>query len=406
LAAGIGWWIGSGRGTLRGKMSFESTTRPLLAPLQQVMLRDSLAAGDAGHHVEQLEIVLADGVARGRVAGAWAETVVRCEALRVAFLTGDGVPLSHEFVAPSIFLNQTEPLPECWECWRDADRRRPLLAAQQVPWRAVYWPEQGRFIWTFHHALLDGRSITRILRDFLARVAGGNPEPLAIAEWRAPSAESLALAAQIFRADAADLEPADLDLPLDEAGPALRCLGNDFALRLESVAAAMKVTAATVLTWAWGQALMEMAGGDTVRVEQLRAGAPQPGTAGFTMNTLPLMIRRSGADVAQSLREFRAQLLALRAIESVTRRDFAPGVFPDMDGPSTSVIMIERGTLRHLAGGEQVESLVLHEAKGETLLATAYLLPDLRLEVEGPGRGVLLAAWIRVLEGVLLKCVE
>ena len=359
------------------KMCIDRDPSPLLAPLQRVMLRDSLADEGAGHHVEQVEILFKRGPVRGRVAAAWKNTVAGTE-------------------APLNFLNQQEPLPTSWENWRQADRHRPLLAPHEVPWRAVYWPEEGRFIWTFHHALLDGRSITRVLRDFLERLAGGNPEPLAVAEWRAPTAESLALAERIFREEA--VSPIEMRFPDGAAGPAVRCLGNDFAQRLESLAAAMEVTAATLLTWAWGQALVEISGVDTVVVEQLRAGAPQSGTAGFTMNTLPVPIHRAGDNVARSLREFRARLLALRAIESVSPEDFAPGIFPDTNGPSGSVIMVERGTLRHLAGGDFVESLVLHEAKGETLMATAHVLPDLRLEVEGPGRHDLLCGWVRVLE--------
>jgi hypothetical protein len=189
----------------------------------------------------------------------------------------------------------------------------------------------------------------------------------------------------------------EMDFPADAAGPAVRLMGDEFARNLESLAAVIGVTAATLLIWAWGQALLEISGADAVIVEQLRAGAPQPGTAGFTMNTLPVTVRRAGGDVARSLREFRARLLALRDIESVAPGDFAPGVFPDLDGPSSSMIMVERGTLRHMAGRECVESLVLHEAKGETLMATAHVLPDLRLEVEGTGRHALLDGWVRVL---------
>lgn len=377
-------------------MSFAAEPSPLLAPLQRVMLRDSLAEPDAGHHVEQVEILFALGPVRGRVAAAWEETVTRTAALRVAFVMANGHAAGLESVTPQSFLHEQEPLPISWERWREADRRRPLLAPREVPWRAVYWPEEGRFVWTFHHALLDGRSLARVLRDFLERLACGNPEPLAVAEWRAPTAESLALAERIFRAAAVD--SIEMDFPADAAGEAVRFLGNDFARRLESLAAAMEVTAPTLLTWAWGQALMEISGAGAVIVEQLRAGAPQPGTAGFTMNTLPVRIHRASADVARSLREFRARLLALRAIESVSPEDFAPGVFPDTHGSSSSMIMVERGTLRHVAGREFVDSLVLHEAKGKALAATAHVLPDLRLEVEGPGRHDLLRGWVRVLE--------
>jgi hypothetical protein len=377
-------------------MSFEIDPPPLLAPLQRVMLRDSLAEPDGGHHVEQVEILFASGPVSGCVAAAWEETVASTEALRVAFVTADGNAAGREFVTLRNFLNQHEPLPSSWESWREADRRRPLLVPHEAPWRAVYWPEEGRFIWTFHHALLDGRSLARVLHNFFERLAGGNPPPLAIAEWPAPTAEALAMAERTFRDGAVD--PLEMSFPDVAAGPAVRCLGHDFALHLESLAAAFEVTAATILIWAWGQALMEFSGADAVIVEQLRAGAPQPGTAGFTMNTLPVTVRRAGADVAGSLREFRARLLALRDIESVAPEDFAPGVFPDTNGLSSSVIMVERGTPRHLVGRDFVESLVLHEATGETLMATAHVLPDFRLEVEGRGRHDLLRGWVCVLE--------
>ena len=59
--------------------------------------------------------------------------------------------------------------------------------------------------------------------------------------------------------------------------------------------------------------------------------------------------------------------------------------------------MIEHATAECLLGSEIVRSVVLHEAKGETLMATAHIRPDLRLEVEGPGRHALLNGWVRVL---------
>ncbi|MEI8343096.1 MAG: hypothetical protein WCH43_16355, partial [Verrucomicrobiota bacterium] len=263
------------------------------------------------------------------------------------------------------------------------------------------WPEQVRFIWTLHHALLDGRSIARILRSFLERLRGGEAADLTLAEWRAPSPAALLLAEAMLRETFVKLEPMDLGFPYEAqgAGPAVCCLGNDFAKHLEVIAEAMDVTAATILTWTWGQALAETSGTEAVMVEQLRSGAPKEGRAGFTMNTLPILIRRTGDDTVQSLRDFFAQLLALRAIESVSPEDFAPGVLPNTEW--TSVIMVERGTLHHMAGGELVESLVLHESKSTTLIATAHLLPDLRLEVDGPGRHGLLTAWIRMLKSVL-----
>lgn len=368
------------------------------------MLRDSIRAGAAGHHVEQVEIVFTPGPARWRVAAAWAETVARTEALRIAFLTAEGEARGWELAVPSLILNQRETVPASWQAWLDADRCQPLLAPREVPWRAVYWPEQGRFIWTLHHALLDGRSIARILRSFLARLRGGEAADLALAEWRAPSPAALLLAEAMLRETFVKLEPMDLGFPYEapDAGPAVCCLGNDFAKRLEAIAGAVDVSTATILTWAWGQALAEASGTEAVMVEQLRAGAPREGSAGFMMNTLPVLVHRAiDGETEQNLRAFRTQLLALREIEAVSPADFPTGEFPDMDGPWTSLVMIECGTLQHMAGeaadGELVESLVLHEGEGESLMATAYILPDLRLEVEGLRRHDLLEKWISVL---------
>jgi hypothetical protein len=167
----------------------------------------------------------------------------------------------------------------------------------------------------------------------------------------------------------------------------------------------LEITAATVLIWAWGQALAKSRATESVIVEQVRSGAPQPGTAGFVMHLLPVLIFRAveGDRIIRHLQEFRARLLALRVIEGVSQEDFLPGVFPDVNQSGSSVIMVERGTLQYLlGGGKMVESIQLHESKGESLMATAHILPDLRLEVEGPGRHDLLDAWIQVLEGLIL----
>lgn len=376
-------------------MNDESVPLPGLAPLQRVMLWDSHATGGAGHHVEQVEIILSRDFSDGQVKAAWDETVARTEALRIAFLTVGGMAVGLERVRPLMLLELEHAEPQSWEAWLAADRRRPLLAPHVVPWRAVYWQGARRFVWTFHHALLDGRSMARILRGFLTRLTGHDADELTLSCWSEPSTQAVTAAGKLFREMPAIAAPMTREFPAEPDEVAVRCLGSAFAIRLDSLAAAMQVTVATLLTWSWGQALAETNGTASVLVEQLRAGPPQPGRAGFTMNTLPVVIQHAAAgEVAASLRELHSRLRALRDIESVSPDDFPPGVFPNMDAPGASVIMIERGTLQHLAASEIVSSLVLHEAKGTTLMATGYLLPDLRLEVEGPGRHHLLESWL------------
>jgi hypothetical protein len=361
-----------------------------LAPLQRVMLRDSLREPAAGYHAEQVEIRFPPSVDGGRVVSAWRETVAQTDALRLAFTWHGENPCGWEFVNPCELRHCSGSPPARWDEWLEADRHRPLLFPQVVPWRAVFWPEEMRFVWTFHHALLDGRSIARIFQGFLKRVNGTMAEPLAVSKWHPPGVEMKSRGDAMLRRVFAGMEAIKTAPPSAIADDlAVRSLGHEFLKQLESQAAIAGVTPATLLIEAWGRALIQRCGAESVVVEQLRSGPPQPGTAGFLMNLLPLRIGQ------WNLRE---QLLELRQIESLATDDFSPGVFPDVSGPWSSVIMIERATFAHQVGAaESVESIILHERKGKSLAATAHLLPDLRLEVEGPGRHELLDAWIGVL---------
>lgn len=393
------WWTCGRTPTFGAPMSAPSTASSGLAPLQRIMLRDSLAEEAAGHHVEQVEINFAASARPDRVAASWAETVARTEVLRITFPFENGEPHGMETTWPLPILDLRETSPVDWRSWLAADRRLPLLASRQAPWRAVYWPQDGRFLWTFHHALLDGRSITRILRSFLAGVSGGVPESLALAKWHPPDPTALTLAERIFREEFPPL-PVEESLPwAADEGPALQILGAVLRERLETLAQALESTTATLLIWAWGQALAKATGTDAVVVEQVRSGAPQIHTAGFTMLTLPVLIPHAARGAEErALRDFRKHLLALRAIEGVSPADFPIGVYPDVDRAGSSVIMVENATAEYLLDMNCVRAMVLHEAKGETLMATAHLLPDLRLEVEGPGRSVLLDGWVQALQ--------
>jgi hypothetical protein len=370
---------------------------PPLAPLQEIMLRDSLAAPDAGYHVEQVEIVLARDFSEEQVSTAWRDTVKAADALRTAFKFEYGIPAGAFLTSFFPEMEIQENSPSSWETWREEDRLRKILVPGKIPWRMTFWPRDYLMIWTFHHALLDGRSIARILNGFLTRLGGGNANHLPSSIWHPPSGEAIAAAATIFqqmpRSVTADSFPAST-----ASGPAIRNLGEGFALRLETHATKQQASLATLVTWAWGQAMAGFFGIDQVLVEQLRSGAPQLETAGFTMNVLPIVIERSGPQV---LRDFHMRLLALRQIESVSFADLPPGIHPDVDAPGTSMIMVEHGTLQHMVAMPGIaETIMLHERKGESLMATAHLLPNFRLEVEGPHRHNLLERWILTLEGI------
>ena len=122
------------------------------------------------------------------------------------------------------------------------------------------------------------------------------PGDLELAVCSPPAPAEIAAAAEFHRRAFAEIEAAQPEFPADRKNlPAHvhRCLGPEAAARIESAALQMEVTAPTLLTWAWGQAVACAAGTDAVAVGQVRAGPPRPGQAGFFMNTVPLAIRRA-----------------------------------------------------------------------------------------------------------------
>ncbi len=379
-----------------------SAVKPL-APLQLIMLRDSLAGGEPGAHVEQVEVVFAEVVDGKQLAAAWAMTVAATEVLQMAFVIRGDEPVGWKKAEHVACLEYTAAAPNGLEKWLAADRIKPLLAPSTTPWRAVYWPHDRRLIWTLHHALLDGRSITRILRGFFKCLHDGiPPEPSAVTVWTQPDEQMKARAEWIFQQEFAGLKSIGEFSGVLSPSKAIVCLGKEAAARLASVAEAMRVSPATLLTWCWGQAVIKSSGADIAIMEQVRCGTPQEGKTGFTMNTLPLAIQRATTDLLENqLQKFRARLLAMRQIESIAPYDLPSEVIELTNSPWSSVIMIERGTPAHMAGGgRRVESVMLHESPAGSLTAVAYHLPDLRLEVEGPGNAKLLALWARSIRGL------
>jgi hypothetical protein len=376
-----------------------------LAPLQEVMLRDSLAEPTAGHHIEQVEIRFTAGTRAAAVVAAWAATVAFTEALQSAFVVKNGLPVGVEKAAQVSALATDIPVPDLMALWLETDRTRPVLSCGTTPWRVVYWSASRRLVWTFHHALLDGRSIARVLRNFLLRLNGSSAQPLALARWEPPSAAEIESATQYFRGKYAlagnlSAEPAS-------PGPMTRQLGAAFLALLETRAALENVTAATVVLWAWGQVLAKSTGRTAVLAEQVRSGPPLPGTAGFTMNTLPIFISHCAESTEKwpAIRDLRTELLVMRAFESVSPADFPYGNFPDLSAPAVSVVMVERGSLRwqiqENSAARSLASIRLHESSGQSQLATAYLRPDFLLSVEGPHKSALVVAWAAALRSLV-----
>ena len=355
------------------------------------MLRSSLD-GSVGFNVEQAELGFPDGVSMTEVENAWIETVMRTDVLRSGFLLHDGEPRGIVALETSDPLRVESGTPSSWEKWFSDDRSAPFPLGGGQPWRAVMWPEARKLVWTFHHALLDGRSIATILRAFQARLTGlEDPGNLELAVFPIPNSAEIEMALEFHRAAFAEVEPCEPEFPFDSGGPpaCVQCtLGAETAARLESVAERMEVTAPTLLTWSWGQVVAAAAGVEAVAIGQVRSGPPTPNRAGFSMNTVPLVIERySKGPLKTVLQEFRQLLLSLRDVENVSPQDLTSGIFNEVGGPwPGGGLMIQRGDLAHQMGlTDAITSIRLHEKSGENLLASAWVHPDMLMEVEVDG---------------------
>jgi len=367
------------------------------------MLRDSLDSGKSGVHVEQLEIVFNQAIPTTRMAAAWATLVDRTEVLRLAFHLPNDAPYRWRMVEQSSSLFRPSAPPASFVNWLEYDRDSPLLFPNTPPWRAIYWESRQRFIWTFHHALLDGRSIAGTVRRFLAILLENHVPPgCEVTRWTPPDAAMLLRAKSYFQKSlhlSSPSAPHSLPLPCILHPKVVAILDQNLAQELATFSRQLEVSIATLLLWAWAQAVARVAGMEFAFLEQVRCGSPQNDRLGFSMNTLPLIIpRRTHGDVQKEIQALRNHLLFLREIEAIAPGDFPLKVQQLALSPWASVVMIENSTLENLADAyPAVRSIMLHEAPGASLTASAFLSPDLRLEVEGPANQELLDNWMQVL---------
>src|SRR6185436_2975165 len=147
-----------------------------LAPMQEAMLFHSLCSPRSGFEIEQLLGYLAEELDALGFKNAWRRVMQRHAVLRTRFLWEDGVAPMQE-VQEHLELswaehNWTELAPDeqerAWAAFLRADRSRGFRLDRAPLWRVTVFrlgPSAYRFVWTFHHALMDGRSFPIVLRE-------------------------------------------------------------------------------------------------------------------------------------------------------------------------------------------------------------------------------------------------
>ena len=155
--------------------------------MQQGMLFHSVQDGDSGLYVNQIEVGVR-GVDGARFRAAWADAARRHGILRTAFLwEGDREPLQVVRRDAPALLTELD--------WRGLDdqpervrqlafeerergfslNRAPLLRLLLVRLE----DDRYRLIWTYHHILMDGWSVSRLIGEVLRHYSGDEHEPVA-----------------------------------------------------------------------------------------------------------------------------------------------------------------------------------------------------------------------------------
>ena len=159
-----------------GMDTFDANAAYPLSPMQQGMVFHSLYAPKSGVNVQQIIGTLQHTVNADAFRKAWETTVARHPVLRSSFhWEGLKTPIQEAHAHVEVpfseedwsSLSEAEAAPKLDE-YLKADRRRGFVLTKAPLMRvALFRKDENdyQFVWTFHHAVLDGRSFANVLKD-------------------------------------------------------------------------------------------------------------------------------------------------------------------------------------------------------------------------------------------------
>jgi amino acid adenylation domain-containing protein len=317
-----------------------------LSPLQQGLLLNSLFSPGGGVDVIQVICTLQEAVDGDCLRHAWEHAVAAHPVLRTGFAwEGVGEPVQRVRARVELpwAAHDWSALPQAETEVRFAallgeDRERgfdlsvaPLTRCTLVRSGA----EEHRLVWTWHHAILDGRSYPQVLRDafgaYEALRAGRTPDIRSPTPFRdyvhwahgrevPGAAEHWLSLLEGFRAPAPRPAHPSAEDGVGSGEHTVRLSPARLAA-LEAVARRYGVTLNTMVQGAWALLLGNYNAADDVVFGAVRGGrkGTVPGAeeiVGPVINTLPVRVRLGrDARTSEWLADLRAQHLAVRPFE-------------------------------------------------------------------------------------------
>ena len=323
-----------------------------LSPMQQGIVFHSLSARDAATYVEQVGWTIDGRLDEAAFTGAWRRVVERHPILRTGFFW-EGLEEPLQVVRRQVEIawqredwrhlsaaEQEERFAELLE----ADRRRgfnlsraPLMRLAQIRLE----PDRFRFVWTYHHALIDGWSVPIVLREvflfYQAFSQGQELDPGRSRPYRDFIAwvrdQDLGAAEEFWRRT---LTGFTTPTPLNGGRPTVEraepaadgdfstyriTLAREQGTSLHAFARRHQVTLSTILQGAWGMLLGRHAGVEDVVFGGVVSGRTPTledidSMLGLFVNTLPVRVRANAEEkVVPWLQQLHAQLLEMRQFE-------------------------------------------------------------------------------------------
>ncbi|RYZ33588.1 MAG: non-ribosomal peptide synthetase, partial [Myxococcaceae bacterium] len=322
-----------------------------LSPMQQGMLFHALLAPKSGVYFEQLSWTFHASLDTQALRRTWDELVARHAVLRTTFLW-EGLEEPLQVVRRQVVLpwreldwrGQTEEAQrQQLETFLEEDRARGFDLAEGPLLRIALVrldTNVHRFIWSFHHTVLDGWSMALLLKQvfglYQSRVQGRVlPKGPSGAHYRDYIAwlrmQNTERSEAFWRAELAgiqaptvipgDTQSATSTLVPEGHGERSLHLSARSTAALQSFARRQQLTLNTLVQAAWALVLSRHGGEEDVVFGVTVSGRPTelPGAeeaAGLFINTVPVRMRVSaGASVASWLRQLQARYTESRPHE-------------------------------------------------------------------------------------------
>lgn len=322
-----------------------------LTPLQHAMVAAWQRAPRAGVDVEQWVVTLRENVDVAALRRAWSQTVAAYGALRTELDLRDPVnprqkvcpQVADDFSVQDWRETSADQIVARWQTFLEADRREGLDLLRPPLWRVqvIRIAEcEYRFVCTYHHVLLDGRSLVLLGRELWSRYDAECRGKTVAPQSEATFAAFVAAWNRINRLNSADYWRATLcDRPapllpepqrvaqetsreVPASAEATATLDSDAVQCLHDAATAADVTLHSLVQAAWSLTLAAFTGEEDHTFGSVRAcrKLPVPGIdrmVGMLINTVPFRVQIDRRRTVRSwLTELRNRQLELREHET------------------------------------------------------------------------------------------